>query len=137
MALLVIQNSMSIQASMFLATKRHTLELTHTSPRYASAKSVAESIYEAAKKKKTKVVLDSTASFGVTVYGLFPGTINSAVKKEVRRRRISSPSSPSSPPHPPINTNQMKTITDKEDEVRGPAMTGSSAMPKKDKSGSP
>lgn len=51
--------------------------------RYATAKSVAEGIYEAAKKKKTKVVLDSTASLGVTVYGLFPGTINSAVKKEV------------------------------------------------------
>lgn len=52
--------------------------------RYASAKSVAEGIYEAAKKRKTKVVLDSTASLGVTIYGLFPGSINSAVKKEAR-----------------------------------------------------
>ena len=29
-------------------------------------------------------MLDSTASLGVTMYGLFPGTINSAVKKEMK-----------------------------------------------------
>lgn len=59
-------------------------ELNTDVTKYSSAKSVAEQIYDAAKKRKTKAVLETVASLGVTIYGLFPGTINSAVKKEMK-----------------------------------------------------
>jgi len=61
-----------------------SVELNVDKSKYMPADKAAKMIIQAAEKKKKKFHLTSSGSLGSTMHGLFPGVVNSAVRKEMK-----------------------------------------------------
>jgi len=101
------------------------VELNDDKTKYMSAAKAAEKIIKAAQKKKKKYHLTSAGSLGTTMHGLFPGFINSAVRKEMKsiikeqpkEKGSAKETQAKSPRSLTSGTGSTKGVTDTKDEA--------------------